>query len=602
MARDGVFTKIIYDAQGVVAKEIDRMPMIIGPAAYAIEEEYVFSWNGVAMSLINGGNDAIEAKLKPTTDSKISADSGLKLFLDTKYYGIKEMTTANFAAEATIAFASYNGTTTPTATLPALSSLYIIDAGLDASHFTGTASDGDLIVEGAETSTDFDTLLPLLFTGATCKVDDGYYKVITIGSDSFTLEGASTAELTSIAAYYDCTGANFTEYGAAMIRSPRIYATVNVNLTGLVGTRTISGIGQLNDLFGAAAVVNPNSLLPYNAGLALMASGGTSAIKIYMMETSAASTALAVSNSTAAHAIAMEKISGTDAYYIVPVTTSDAVLSLYAAHVVALSSTDSKKERRLYCAKRIFNEGAILSGYETPGNDLYGKAYIEVTGAKPDVDVDIASGKPGSFNSERVTLMPYYAFIGDVLIKGSEVASIVAGYRSGLSEGYVTTLDNLPLITSVPSLDYYSLAQLEELKDSGWYMLVQDKAGSAPYCYHQKTTSQDVLEKQEESLVIAVDAVAMALRATLRPFIAKGLANRISGSNPDSAITLRYINKVKAGSLGIVNLFVNKKEIFAGLKIVGLAVNSTNSDQVDVKFEVSHYYPANRINIALHIV
>jgi hypothetical protein len=594
MARDGVFTQLIYEAQGVTAKEIARMPMIIGPAVHALDEKYLFSWDGEVTDILN-----TNTVIKPNVDCAITAVADLVMSIDTPD-GIKVMNATNFAAAVGATnVTNYNlDNGTSVVNFPTGSSLYKIIAG-NASNIVPAT--GIVPATAAQ-------LLVVKVGQVVTAVGGAFAEITAVGTDTFTIDminGTLVEDDVVSYIYYDCTGfQNKLDDAQAThkVRSPKVYVTMAANQTGIKGIHTITSIGKLVEMFGMEALSNRNSILPYHANLALLANGGATAIKVYVMETIATELATVTMDDFAKHGIAQGKISGTDAYFIVPVTTSASVMSSYKTHVESLSSTDKKKERRLYIARRIFNGGDMPTGYETVGNDNYGEKYINFSGSDPSDDVDIATGVPGGYASERVTVMPYYAYLDNTLLIGSEVAAVVAGYRSGLPLGYVTTLDSVPLITGVPSVDYYSVQNLEDLKNAGWYMLVQDKVGSPAYCYHQMTTEQEILEKKEESLVVAVDAMAMSVRETMRPFIARGLSNRISGVNPDAPISVRYLKKVAAACAGIRYLFVTQKEIFADMKVVGLAVNDTNRDQVDVKIEVSHLYPANRINVAIHIV
>ena len=196
--------------------------------------------------------------------------------------------------------------------------------------------------------------------------------------------------------------------------------------------------------------------------------------------------------------------------------------------------------------------------------------------------------------------MPYYAYgPGGVLLIGSEIAAVIAGWHSSLPLGYSTTWSKVPVITGMPGVDYFTIPELEMLKDAGWYMLDQAKQGSEVTCYHQYTTSSGVIEEKELSLVIGLDAFAMDLRLTERPLIANGLANRISVEKTPALE--KYLTAVQNAAANIISIYVREK-VFAGIKIIGISKNDSHRDWVDTKFEVSHLYPVNRVNNYIHVV
>lgn len=217
-------------------------------------------------------------------------------------------------------------------------------------------------------------------------------------------------------------------------------------------------------------------------------------------------------------------------------------------------------------------------------------------------DVDVAINVPNGYATQRVVLCaPYYATMGTTNLVGYYVASIIAGYISAREVGEGTTGATPPSVTWLPTINYFTITQLEALKNAGWFLLNQEMEGAPVTIYHQNTTDQVTIEKKELSLVIALDTLAQTVREMQKPYIARGLANRIS-SNPSSQQNVRYIKKLNGGLSQIKYSFITQKEIFGDFKVIGISVNTHNSDQIDTHIEVTHLYPVNRINNFIHVV
>jgi hypothetical protein len=308
-------------------------------------------------------------------------------------------------------------------------------------------------------------------------------------------------------------------------------------------------------------------------------------------------------------------------------------VSLYKEYAVSSSATDQKREKHLYAAQPIIGLGLSV---ETDGGDVsevddivaaFGNTYyglteyedvltnkyiddlLEIDGThalrlSKTESIELAAGVPGGYDCERMTLIGNeYACIGDVIIEGHYIAAIVAGWRASQEIGYVLTNVGVPLITSLPSAEWYDTDDMEVLANAGWFMLYQEMVGGPIINYWQKTTAQDILEKKEQSLVIGLDHVAKTIRDTVDPTcIAKGLANRISTVNPNAPTNIRFLRKVNNALAGPKHYYCVQKEFLADFKVVAVTPNTATRDATDIKVEVSHLYPNNTLNTYIYVV
>jgi hypothetical protein len=600
--RDGVFTQIIYQAQGAQLVTPDREVLLFGIPLRVLKSARLMSW-------VHDENSVVAAnatnKLKTDPDDKINAVGDIKLYIrkasetiDNAVEIVQGTDVGEFFTAPTVSVDNYNSAGGAAAiTFLATDGLKRIQYNGGGLTVTITIGSDDLVTVSGD---DASTLMDLLENGQCITPDSStFYPISSVNPTALTFEaagitaGEGTGAMTPWIIYYDYEGDSVSAN-----RSPVITFDVTAQRSGVSGLYTITEVQDLIDLFDESSLSEETSNLGFSAMLQMAANGNVNKFRIYALTADGSNTiATILANSTAwlAALDATKGISGS--YHLVPLTDNETIYDIFKAHVVAMSATEEKNERRIYISEKILNSG---DGYQA--GDTEGELFVD-TSYDAQTDVDLAVQIPATYNSDRVILIgPYYAKMGTTMLYGYHIAAIVAGWISSLELGYSVTNDSIPLIDYIPSIDYFTKTQMESLKDSGWFMLHQTIAGGAVKCYHQYTTEQELLEKKEQSLPLAIDALAQAVRATLDPYIARGISNRTSPDFPGSTVTQRYLKKLNGALSSLRHYYTNNKEIIADFKVIGVTPNTTNKDQTDIKLEVSHYYPVNRINTTIYVV
>jgi hypothetical protein len=139
---------------------------------------------------------------------------------------------------------------------------------------------------------------------------------------------------------------------------------------------------------------------------------------------------------------------------------------------------------------------------------------------------------------------------------------------------------------------YFTRAQMDTMAASGTLIFAQQAQTSTPYIRHQLTTDMSVLNYREISLVKNLDFLSYYYVQILKSFIGKW------NITPDSLNTLRQT--INAGS----SLLIGQKLPKIGppllsAKIVSLAQDKVNLDNVDCTLNVSLADPLNFINLYL---
>ncbi len=680
MSRNGVFTNILYQIQGSSLVAPTRGAVVVGVPLRVSKKTY----HGPILV----GDLTIDAtednKMKLNDAEKMQANGDMKLFIrkagEEDPAAIQMSTAYYFNTNPTISKTNYNNDGIATITFLSTDFLRQIGKNYGGANLTYTMdAGGEIVTVGGSNATKFMSLLEVgqcFYHGD----DDKYYEILSIdvGNSQFTLVEVVTGALAASvddSIWYDYLGSNMN---TPKVRRPVLLYDIIVQKTDISGLYTITSVGDLVDKFGSESLEDPDSNLAFGAFLHLAANGGVNQFRIYAIPvdgTDALSTILAANTSWVA---AQESINGVStAFFIVPLTDNETVLSGFKTWAETQSGTDYKREKQVFISEKVVNGGngltygedgdeftiseiaAASDGSKTvvtigageaadikagmvfsatyggitvesdviavdTSNDTftvnkdYGSTFGDLSaevlswpqdslfcdsGYTPQTDADTAVTVPNGYDSQRVVLCgPYYAMMGDTKLFGYHIAVIVAGYVSSKILGYVFTNDALPLITWLPTINYFTINQLEAIKDSGWFMLHQEMEGAPIGIYHQKTTAQAILEKKELSIVIVTVSVAQAIRSTLRPHVAKGVDNSISHEATNSAKNRRYIKKLNNDLATIRYKFVNEIECLADFKVIGVAANVVNRDQVDNKVEIKHYYPVNRINNYIYIV
>ena len=484
---------------------------------------------------------------------------------------------------------------------------------------TGYNADFVVTVLTVDTFSILSAAIPVALEVGVFATTESYAKVTAIdtATNELTVRKISShfliaSAITGWNIYYDYFGDTTGDN-----RNPLIKYSIEALRPSVTGRHYISSIEDITDLFGTGSIEDADSILAYDAYYFYLTSNTQFTIYATAVDTDDPEDGQTMSINTTILATALGKMSALTGYFIVPcyrasaaadIATIESVLAAVLAWTNTRSGINYKKEGRVYGALPILNRGAGYTDGTTltvPALDLSDSKtslYIDC-GTDPQEDVDVSLGKPASFGDERLTLVPFYAYVGTTLIEGSTVASIIAGQRCALSYGkylaYGRTNDPVSIITSMPSIEYYTDTQLDALKDAGWQVIVQKTSADAVRIYHQCTTNVASIEEKEEHLVIAVDAICQDIRETLAPYWGRGLSNQV-GVDTDSAKTVRYLAKLNAGISGLRSLYVDKYEIFANVRIISILPNADNADQVDMKIALSYYYPVNRVNIEVY--
>jgi hypothetical protein len=642
--RNGVFTEVIYTSQVPTPREVTRKGLIIGPPMRTEVKKQLLHWDTLATELkvnVPAGSDGydISQLLKPKSGDKVTADADIKFYLS-KSDGTDEIEMVGAETEDdlnklvagldAISHGDYNAATASQvlATLSQDHALKMKLAGgddaidleeIDAENKIWKITDfaGDTTLEtGISNVSKGDTLRCI--AGSEPAVSY-YAKVISVNtSDNSLMVKAITTGFNAVgtkSADYDI----FYDYHGATIglsRKPVIKFSITANRTDYVGKYSISDPNTLIEMFGENSIANPDSILAYDAFKFYVAS--LTSFNIYCLELDDDTSGRAVTNTAADHVTAQAKMSAAEGYFIVPCYRLDAaadtdnikaILSLYKTWVETRSSVNNKKECRLWCAYPIINMGygyTDADGADPAGLDLSGEVgtlYVNC-GTDPQEDVDAAVGVPATFASDRVTLLPYYAYYGTQLIEGSTIAAILAGERAALSEGknlgYSRTYSVVNNIASLPSVEYFNEDQLEALKDAGWQMIEQAMYGDPVTIRHQMTTDTSGDIVREEHFRILLDSLAQTCRATLRKMIANGYDNVIS-QDADAVKTKRYLAKLNMALNGIRMVYTQRHELISELTVLSYYQNETYRDQVDYKLGVSLYFPVNRLNLYIYV-
>ena len=119
-------------------------------------------------------------------------------------------------------------------------------------------------------------------------------------------------------------------------------------------------------------------------------------------------------------------------------------------------------------------------------------------------------------------------------------------------------------------------------------ILVNDKAGLPIYARHQLTTDVSSIETQEDSILRAVDTVALLTRARVRQFL--GNRNITPDLYSDLATLLDAIK----------SFLINDVGCLADFKVLSLAPSATRKDGVVLEIGLTVLYPVNQISVYLY--
>jgi hypothetical protein len=178
-------------------------------------------------------------------------------------------------------------------------------------------------------------------------------------------------------------------------------------------------------------------------------------------------------------------------------------------------------------------------------------------------------------------------------LPGYYLSCTVAGLIAGLPvQQGLTNIAVAGISTLSHSNFYFTRAQMDTMAAAGTLIFAQQAQTSTPYIRHQLTTDMSVLNYREISLVKNLDFLSYYYVQILKSFIGKW------NITPDSLNTLRQT--INAGS----SLLIGQKLPKIGppllsAKIVSLAQDKVNLDNVDCTLNVALADPLNYINLYL---
>jgi len=624
----GIFTQIKYNAQGVIMREAANTGMVVGLPIVTEHKKLLIPASG-NVELADGDNDYVPEISIAGDDPVLNYVDGDKLAAmrmwirkaNENISEAHELKGADFVLNKT----DYGNGENDVVTIKPIKRIIKDSDSVEASW---SDDNEELTLDSAIENLAAGQTIVATVTGSP---DEYHYGVVTgqplvdAGETVCSVawspspEGGFTGA--PIEVYYDYTSNPVTENE----RGYALHFDMTVYRTSIYGVKTISSIDDLVSMFGNDALTNPASNLACGAFLYGSAAGWRDKFKICALDLRDTDNIedTAVDNLLAAMSSWQSSLQKhvdihKDAYYLVPLTMVDAVHDASIAYVDNASSITRRREKRLYVAKQItgvadevtdmddqFGNGKWGDLDYTAGR-LYQDGYLEEGTLKTfdvDTDVETALSVAMPVNNERVTYIGCeHATIGDVNFEGYYVAAIVAGWRSSMPIGYDASDMKVPLLSSVANaISYYSDDHYDSLAASGWYMIKQSMVGAPVECYIQKTTAYDSVEKGEESFIVALDYCMRDIRATLAPYVRGGLDNRVSGSNPDSPVTVRYLNKLNSALSMIRYKYVEDLEVFAAMEVVAVRVSAMKRTAAEIDVKFNHYYPVREITVTGYV-
>lgn len=422
------------------------------------------------------------------------------------------------------------------------------------------------------------------------------------------------------------------DFAGVFKSTPEISPQVSFSITAVVyknitGVKNIYEYNDIEKMFGSQSVTNPVTNLAF--GSMLFNTISNTAFKIYALDIvsecegkqrSSSDTDISyLINNFTLWTKALQKLRTiSTAYFIIPLTFDETILSAYNSHVQVCSSYEERKTRRLYMSSTIRNITVdILKRY---GN-YWGKKGLETTGdsfnkysdenissftsMEAVVDRLITSAKRA--NSEFVTVTaPDFAVMGDVRIEGYFISLIHAArmcyYTSSLENlGYGMTGEVYPYITGLPTIHFFSENDKETIKNNGITLVNQDMDGGVVSCYAQNTTNTNSTSEKEESLVICRHFLSKQIIKQLSPRISTGKYNRISRDATDDA-SKKYLSLINQDIMTIVYNYVKVFEVFASIEVIGITPSKESDGVINYELQVKELYNVNRANGTIYII
>lgn len=175
----------------------------------------------------------------------------------------------------------------------------------------------------------------------------------------------------------------------------------------------------------------------------------------------------------------------------------------------------------------------------------------------------------------------------EVPVPGYMATAVIAGMVSGNAPEQPFTNLAVAGITRVKyATDRFTETHLNTMAEGGTYILTQSSAAAPIYCRHQLTTDVTSIERQELSILKALDFTSK--------FIRNGLTGYIGKYNIDDNF-LSLLNMTLQSQI----IFLVRLGAVRDITVVSMAQSETQPDSVDVVLDVLVKYPVNYIRITL---
>lgn len=200
-----------------------------------------------------------------------------------------------------------------------------------------------------------------------------------------------------------------------------------------------------------------------------------------------------------------------------------------------------------------------------------------------------------SFESRRLTLIVppevETTVEGEVqTVHANILAHSIAGMDAALSPSAPFTNRPMPIALNrlFGSNDFFRDELLDIIAAGGNYIIEQETEGAAPFSRHQQTTNTTFIEKNERSIIKAVDYSAKLIRLQLEDFIG------------DVNITEDLLSTMRTAAQGAINTLEDDGIIRSGeILLVGQSEEFPDETVVDIDLTV--LYPNNNINVTLFV-
>ena len=393
-------------------------------------------------------------------------------------------------------------------------------------------------------------------------------------------------------------------------------------------------LDSISSIVAALGKITPFNPLAYGAKQALQNAGAS--VWTYGV----------TDNTSTGHGLAAGELESKDIYSIAPLS-SNSVDETWEAHCTNLSTPENKRERIVFNSRVTPWKKTDGDAAQTPadidktvtatvmrdaadGNNEKRNIWIMPDACYVQYQLDIAQTKKSYINAmfpasgitstlgsaafckwngnQVVNGVQYYDGIDiddtvwtalmlskdttsvNVLVPvpGYYISACVAGMVSGLpvQQGFTNYAMGGDIKELYGSNFSFTEAQLDKIASGGNYIMSQSNVVAPIVSRHQLTTDNRSVEKQELSIVKALDYVAKFVRDGVSPYI--GTYN----------ITPAFIKLVKT-VLNAHGTFLRSNGIVADLKVLKVEQNVNQKDQILVDLNVLVQYPVNYIKMTL---